>query len=464
MVCARSVRTPDTIEHRVRWCPRFGDIRRPHQWVCDAWDSLPTSLTHHLLPSANPHLPALRKLLCGIADTTGVFFCSGIGDGWQHVFTDGSCFDFDGPDFFLAGWGMIHAATGQAIACGVVPGLLQTAPRAELTAMIAAAKWAIHTQQPCMVWTDAQNIADGVQALQAGQSLQSAADSDLWEDLAHLLHQLVNSNFQVRHTPSHLDSRRTESPFEDWLAEHNAHADTLAVLANSNRPQALRAVHAEALRYHNDVNKAMRALRSIFFGIADKCQHEKLGHRQHEDAEEEFQAPPVGTCPRQIDLEDVLPINWREQVELHSSEFPSSFAVQVCGYLFLQDASASEAHALSWLELVFMLHNAGITPYPACDNQGKWVDVGTLAFPPPAHTVAVRLSLLRRVVRPVLRDLGLEGLFTHSIDLSGLGVGFSLDGLVIGVSTSDVLRARTCLGRFVQGRAAHCKAVLARPI
>ena len=67
--------------------------------------------------------------------------------------------------------------------------------------MIAAARWAIHVQLPCMVWTDSQNVADGVQALLAGHSLQDAADSDLWADLALLLEQLGGSNFLVKHTP-----------------------------------------------------------------------------------------------------------------------------------------------------------------------------------------------------------------------------------------------------------------------
>ena len=78
----------------------------------------------------------------------------------------------------------------------------------------------------------------------------------------------------------------------------------------------------------------------------------------------------------------------------------------------------------------------------------------TQAFPPPAHTAAVRLSLLRRALRPALCDLGLEALLTHSIDRSDLGVDSTLDGLITRVSTADVLRTRTSLGRFVQGRAA----------
>ena len=330
--------------------------------------------------------------------------------------------------------------------------------------MKAAVKWALHIQQPCTVWTDARNVADGIHALQDGCSLHDAAAADLWLDLASLLEQLGDNDLQVRHTPSHLDPGMTDNPYEDWLAEHNGHADTLAVLANSNRPQAVLTVHEAARSYHNRILDAQRALRSIFFGIADADQQDKAGHRRGAEADAEFQALPAGSCPRRVELEEVLPLNWKTVVGRRTPEFPDSFAVQVCEFLFLQDSVAVDAQVVSWLELVFMLHNAGLDPYPVCNAKGKWVDANTLAFPPPAHTVAVRLSLLRRVLRPALRDLGLDTLFAHGIDRSDLGVGFTLDGVVIGVSTSDALRARTSLGRFVQGRAAGSKAALARPL
>ena len=50
------------------------------------------------------------------------------------------------------------------------------------------------------------------------------------------------------------------------------------------------------------------------------------------------------------------------------------------------------------------------------------------------------------------------------ISLADLGIGFTVDGLVVGLPTADFLKARASLGRFVQGRSAGCKAVLARPI
>ena len=254
---------PDTAEHRVYVCPRFRAPREPHQWVCARWSSLPTCVTHHLLPPENPHLPSLRRLLHAQPDLSGCFFSPGTGLGWQHLFTDGSCCDTWGADFSLAAWSVIHAQLGCAFACGPVPGILQTAPRAETWALIAAAKWAIKVALPCLVWSDCLNVVDGVGALQSGQSFAAHADADLWDILASLLAQLDPATFLVRHVPSHLDAELTTSPFEDWLACHNGHADTLATFANSNRPQQLMDVYQAALRYHIDMLQVLRALRGI---------------------------------------------------------------------------------------------------------------------------------------------------------------------------------------------------------
>ncbi|CAE7600361.1 Pol [Symbiodinium necroappetens] len=453
----------DSVEHRLRHCPRYAAARVEHAWVLDMWDELPVSVTHHLLPPANPHLPALHRLLQDGLDTTGQFFCKGSGSGWQCLFTDGSCHTSRSADLALAGWGVILANTGQAVACGTVPGLLQTAPRAEILALTAAARWALATGLPCLVWTDAANVCAGVAMILDSGCVPGTADNDLWSRLAGFLKQLNPRRFLVRHTPSHLDTGLTESPTEDWLAIHNNHADVLAGIANSNRPQTFLEVHGRAVRYHDTTLRALVALRAIFFGIADLQQNGDIGSATPEGEDEEPWILPSGAVPRRIDLEDTLPVNWRQTAAASASDLPCSFILQLCEFVWQLDAEAEHAYKLSWLELVFVLHCSNRYLYPACNHMGQWVEASTLVFPPPAHTVAARLTLVRRALRPALRSLGFDCLFIQGVDLSDLGVRFSLDGIVIGVDTSLLLRARTSLGRFVQGRAGT-RSTLARPL
>ena len=453
----------DSVEHRLRYCPRYAAARAEHAWVLEVWDELPVSVTHHLLPPANPHLPALQRLLQDGLDTTGQFFCKGSGSGWQCLFTDGSCYSSRNADLALAGWGVILANTGQAVACGTVPGLSQTAPRAEILALTAAARWALATGLPCLVWTDAANVCSGVAMILDSGCVPGTADNDLWSRLAGFLKQLNPRRFLVRHTPSHLDTGLTESPTEDWLAIHNNHADVLAGIANSNRPQTFLAVHGRAVCYHDTTLRALVALRAIFFGIADLQQNGDFGSATPEGEDEEPWIPPCGAVPRRIDLEDTMPVNWRQTAAASASDLPCSFILQLCEFVWQLDSEAEHAYKLSWLELVFVLHCSNRYLYPACNHTGQWVEASTLVFPPPAHTVAARLTLVRRALRPALRSLGFDCMFLQGVDLSDLGVRFSLDGIVIGVDTSLLLRARTSLGRFVQGRAGT-RSALARPL
>ena len=85
------------------------------------------------------------------------------------------------------------------------------------------------------------------------------------------------------------------------------------------------------------------------------------------------------------------------------------------------DSWATDAYVTSWLELVLLLHNHELDPSPVCVVSGKWVAATSPVFPPPAHTVAVRMSLLSRVVRPALCSLEPETLLNQGTNRSDLG-------------------------------------------
>ena len=452
----------DDPEHRVCHCPKFQEARSPHEWVCPRWHSLPKCMTHHLLPPDNPHLPAVRRLLQGLGDFSGVFACSGFGTGWQHLFTDGSCSDVWSPDFSLAAWGVIHSQHNAALACGPVPGILQTAPRAEMWAVIAAAKWAVYHALPCFVWSDCLNVVEGIKVIQAGSDIEYAADTDLWDILKELLAQLDPGSFRVCHTPSHLDASLTESPWEDWLARHNGHADTLATTANANRPQVLLEAYQAALHYHTDTLQVLRALRSIYFGIADAGQS-KSRHSEQAPQESGDQEQPL-SVPRRCEIEAVVPVGWMQQVAACVTDLPSDFVLDLCRFVFVQDSAAEQAFEVTWLELVFMLEASGGFVYPVASVKGGWVSPASVAFLPPPPTVAGRLTIVRRALRQALKCLRLQCLFVSGVDRSDLGVGFPLDGIVFGAEGSLLLRARAALGRFAQGRRVQTRAALARPI
>ena len=143
---------------------------------------------------------------------------------------------------------------------------------------------------------------------------------------------------------------------------------------------------------------------------------------------------------------------------------PSGLCQGALRFLFEQDAASHVVYELSWLEVVFALHLEDRVQYPVCGSDGRWASASSTVFRPPAPTVASRLNLVRRALRPALKCLGLQSLLVQGIDRSDFGIGFKLDGLVVGFTSELFLRARASLGRFVQGRSACSRAVLARPL
>lgn len=55
--------------------------------------------------------------------------------------------------------------------------------------------------------------------------------------------------------------------------------------------------------------------------------------------------------PRRLDIEEVLPLNWRTALAAVRSDLPLEFITSVCEFIFQQGAVATEAYELSWLEL-----------------------------------------------------------------------------------------------------------------
>ena len=451
--------TPDTVEHRVRHCPRFAHLRANATGLFACWDDLPRCLTHHLLPPANPHTPALRALLHSQPDLSLHFLSEPTSADWQHVFTDGSCLFNDTPDMALAAWASVNASSGQIVACGPLPGLLQTTPRAELFGVISALRWALLFRVCLVLWVDALWVVQGLQQLVRGHDWFPDENTDLWSLVVSLLAQFEDGCLRVMHVPSHLDQTLTASPLEDWLARWNGMADVLAGLVNRNRSVQLANTHCAAFRWHIKFQDALRALRDIFFGIADMAPTQVA---PDDEDPEDIDLPRLGSLERTRDLQDEAPLNWRQLLLEGTWTYPARFGFAVMSFLFSQDRANTTVFQVSWLELVFVLLEGGDFSFPVASHDGHWRMPAELPFAPQQPTVAVRVRLLRDVVRCSCKALSIEPPFAHGINLLSLGVGFPCSGICFGLDTELLGRARNLLRLFTANRAVTCTAALAR--
>ena len=447
-------RVPDTHEHRVRFCPKFSEARQPFQWVCELWPTLPRCLCHHLLPPANPYLQDLRGQLMALPDSSALFFTSVSTEGPQHVFCDGSCLHSRDQSLALAAWSSINASTGSIIACGPVPGLMQTAPRAELWGAISSLKWGVFMQTPVVLWTDSDMVGRGLRELLLGHTCPDGDNSDLWDVLSDLVGQFSPGQLLVQHVPSHLDLALSTSPFEDWAITWNGHADTLAGLTNLNRSVVFRQAHERVFQWHSQTLEALRALRGIYFGIASATQHGSRDAAGPEpDCEEyDISQPPLGTDFGDSFLEE-LPIDWRRQVRASCPELPHGFVNSLCELLANQAQSGESWRSISWLEFVFVLRELGSPQFPVKSLSGdQWLEAADVPLGAPELTVAVQLRLVRKALRSLFAVLKRDDIFIGAISLVEFGIAFKVDGFSFPVRTSLLQAARQRLFRFCAGR------------
>ena len=211
----------DNAYHRVCVCPQYSRHRQGFEWICEAWPSLPKSLPHHLLPSRNPHVPRLQELLQSLADRTS-HFLSQPSDADVQQFTDGACEKHGHTTLALAAWGLVLGDTGQVVSSGHLPGVLQTAPRAELSLLLFG-------QTPRMWFQGCWSVRQDM-VISPMRIMTSGYPSRRFSK------QLLDELVKVFHVQSHLSLELTRSPFEDWVATHNGHADQVAGMTITTAP------------------------------------------------------------------------------------------------------------------------------------------------------------------------------------------------------------------------------------
>ena len=399
--------------------------------------------------------PLLRASLHALPDTTADFASPPATVEVQQVFTDGSCFLPDLPEFSLAGWGVVCASSGSVISCGLLPGAQQSIPRAELTAMLSAARWVAQPGVSAIVWSDASQVVRGVEAILTG-SFDSGrgANQDLWQQVEDVLASLA-----------HLSPSACDNPFEEWLAANNQWADTVAVTANANRPHAQFELHRQALAYYEANRRRLRALRAIYFGIAQESMTSRTGHVDAPEPEVLVVDEMLSSAPLDVSLADQLPLNWRAIVDTIRDSVPSIFRQSIVDFLIRQDEEHGTAYHVTWVELTAIILEADSIHFPVhCPCTGRWSDSGQVAFSTERLTLAAQLRLVRQAVVPVLKACSVQGLSFSNFSLLELGFVRPCDGLLLVVDEFILCSARAKLRDFATRRPVRGSADMARPL
>ena len=195
--------------------------------------------------------------------------------GWVDVFTDGSCAAQHEPMLRFASWSVVIAApfsaawnfdTGGVLASEALPGMVQTAFRAELYALAFALHQAAMQDVSIRIWTDCLGVINRFHLLARGarRNKINTVNADLWEWVLTSLHSLGQNRVQVIKVAAHQTVQSATTRRECWRIWNNDSADMAAKAANVSRsPQfwslwlALNAeweynrnVHLEVVKLH----------------------------------------------------------------------------------------------------------------------------------------------------------------------------------------------------------------------
>ena len=239
----------DSLRHRIWECPKFAYLRAT--LAPDAVQCLP------LLPNAlalrgwamlSPTWTSWMQILQAIPQDIPGAAMDFSQHRWNDVFTDGSCLWQSRPQYRVAAWSAVlaHPCTAGwrgtslgVLGSSVLPGLCQTAFRAELYAVACVLCWASRCHAKVRLWLDCLGVVNKLVLMKMGMWVvtPNQTHADLWFWIAESLAELGTDNLQIMKVPAHRSYASATSRLDWWMIYHNDAADRAAKLANQSRPE-----------------------------------------------------------------------------------------------------------------------------------------------------------------------------------------------------------------------------------
>eukprot|EP00435_Cladocopium_sp_Y103_P057253 s55_g19.t1 len=451
---------PDAPAH---WlvCPCFQALRDGVEgWVqdhpCDT-----QALRLHLLPSRSPFWKPWKEALLAIEDHTAEFW-SLPAEGVNHLFTDGSA-SKTGTPFDLASWSVTNATTGQFVATGPSHGLCQNSDRAELLAVLSALRWRNTHRIDVHLWIDAQYVVSGLLFLLQHGVAGNWVHQDLWTAIADEIQSLPEHSVMPHWIPSHLDSEALESPFEDWVQQHNDRADRLAGVANRSRPHDLLSLQRAAIKYHTETADRLRQLKTFYFRVAAQPKVAEpavlidLTEPEH----------PNFDAETQISLHDVYNSDLSDL--LLSAACPPklsvSFVLALLQWLLDHSCVDASVYDLSYEELALLLAADSHFKFPFWSPHTGAMELQLLHSRFEKVTLSFFVDVLRRSLRFLVGiDDGFRMVLFDKHSKVTMGILRPASGLFLRLLPEHVQQAQQRLQQFTFSRQIRKSCDLARPV
>ena len=400
----------DGCYHRIWCCPHFAAVRaqvfarHPGSNSYAQPETMPECQAQHAWPCEPPELRRLWRRLIQLPDTCHVRQPFAAGNA-LHLFTDGACLLPAVPQLRLAAWAVCSAVPLNAepviVAGGPLAGLVQTAFRAELSAVLAAILVAISRAKPCWVYCDCQGVVDRVQGYMQGfpRPTNRGRNSDLWQRIFDAVQQagpLLRAIVKVR---AHQDPAQAVDQREAWLRHNNHLVDRAADALNKAREPEFQELWERVRK-----GWVLESLRAQF--VLDL--HKSIAMAAVGSVEP---SRPLGTDPG-VRGKPVLscPVAPNEELGRVSSMFGYQFVQVLSNWIRLHchAGAGQQARWISMLQILVLFNrDTGLQPPLFHSRSRRWVIPG---FHPEADLIEVdmgrRLQWWNRCFKAVVQAHG----------------------------------------------------------
>lgn len=328
------------------------------------------------------------------------------------LFTDGSCLFPDNPACRVAAFSVIHAApfeldytpvSFRPLIAQPLPGVLQSAFRAELQAIVAALTIACKFGCWVRIWSDSASAIAVFQkhVVDLVPVNLNSCHVDLVAEMVRLAQELGPHKVALLKVPAHVEKELYSSEFEHWLIDGNRAADRAAGAANLQRDAGVWQLwknHVDDLQVQGEVATAVRA-------------HMIAVGRLWVDHQ-----PTKGDQTNLLCLRDPRPARAMPSLRWSSDEvltlrkptfvkqFGSALAAEVGQWISCIRDPASPLRWISWIHLfISFMRRHG--PIAISKREGQWiVERGELSGLANHCRFTLRAKWFRLMVQQYLRD------------------------------------------------------------
>ena len=192
------------------------------------------------------------------------------------LFTDGSCFWPDRIAYRVASWAVTYAAPefdlthSHVIHTGPLPGILQSAFRAEIFGVLQALKWCRLNNFLPRIWTDCLGVVRRCRKLLLDpQKLPpNIPHGDLWKQVQEEVLCIGPNRIVISKVAAHQSIEDAQSSIEQWGFLHNSLADRAARLSNLLRDDSFWAFHSKHAREVELMKHISRSVQQVILDVS----------------------------------------------------------------------------------------------------------------------------------------------------------------------------------------------------